>query len=134
MATEDPTDAALLRRVERVALGIGAVGALSALLVSGYTAALVLTLGGAASIFGLRSLRGLIGRLTPSGRGGVDPGLAALLLLRAVTLGGLLILVLAVSSTLILPLLLGLSVVPAALICEGITQLLRPAAGDHRHG
>lgn len=124
----------LLDRLERRALLLVLVAVTLALLFVGNLPALGLTLGGAASIFGFRSLRGLVGGLAPASSGRVRPETTLLLVLRGAVLGGLAIAVYAFGSILILPLLIGVSAIPAALMYEAGLRLLRPAAGDEPHG
>jgi hypothetical protein len=130
----DDAGGRLLDRLERWAAVLLVAGALLAWILAGPRETLGLTLGGAASIFGFRSLRGLVGSLAPTASGRVSPGVVLLLILRGSVLGALAVAVYLFGSSLILPLLVGVSVIPAALMLEAGRRLIRLAAGEEPHG
>lgn len=122
----------VLRRLERLAAAYGVAGAVLLLVLRrSVAAALVLTLTAAASIVAFRGLQGLVGRLQ-AGAGTEEPGTRRdgdrrsrrLVWLRF----GLLLLVPLASRLLdserALALVLGFSVLPLAIMTEGLLQLV----------
>jgi hypothetical protein len=127
-------DLGQLRRVEGVAIALATSGALAYAVAGHGQPALVLTLAGAASIVGFRSLQGLVGLLYAQPRGRVGWQATLLFLLRATLMGSLGAALLFLGKDDTLALLLGISVIPAALMIEAGVLLWRATVGDDRHG
>ena len=129
----------MVARLERLAAAYGLAGGLLLLVRRSYEGALVLTLTAAASIVAFRGLQGLVARLgAGEGRSGAPTSFDArgrrLVWLRF----SLLLLVplasLWLDSERALALILGFSVLPLAIITEGLLQLAHAlAVRDHGH-
>lgn len=127
-------DIGQLRRVERAAIVLAVTGALTCAVAGDGRPALVLTLAGAASIVGFRSLQGLVSLLYAQPQGRVGWQATLLFLLRAALMGSLGAALLFLGKDDTLALLLGISVIPAALMIEAGVLLWRASVGDDRHG
>jgi hypothetical protein len=113
-----------LRRIEIVALVYTVAGAIAFAVAGRGEGALVLTLLGAATIVGFRSLQGLVARLHATDSGRVGWRSVLLLLFRMALLGGAVLAAVMRGPENILALLAGVSALPAALVTEGLLQLV----------
>jgi hypothetical protein len=114
----------ILRRVEWLTLGYTLLAAAAFLARERRAGALVLTLLGLATIVGFRSLQGLVAGLHATETGRVGWRSVLLFLLRASLLGGAVLAAVACGSENILAWLAGVSALPAALLTEGMVQLV----------
>lgn len=129
----------VLRRLERVAAGYALAGAVAlGLAWRAPWPALVLTLTAAASIVAFRGLRGLVERLQPGTGSSGTPEPRTRLRRRLVWLRFSLLLLVPLASLWLdseraLALILGFSVLPLAIVTEGLVQLLVLLV-DRNHG
>lgn len=114
----------VLRRIELFAAGYTVLGAAGFLASGRRTGAFVLTLLGLATIVGFRSLQGLVARLHATDAGRVGWRSVLLFLLRASLLGGAVLAAVVCGPENILAWLAGVSALPAALLTEGMVQLV----------
>lgn len=123
--TEPAADRGILRRIWVVMWAYLAVGASASLLLASWRAALVLTLAAAATMVSFRGLEALVGRLDARPGGGPGFGFVLGLILRLLLLGAALVAILQIGPDERLAVVLGVSVLPAALMAEAAWQLLR---------
>ncbi len=129
----------MLRRLEWLAVGYGLAAALALLVFrSSVSAALVLTLTAAASIVAFRGLQGLVGQLQvgagrPDQRTSIDRRSRRLVWLRFSLLTLAPLASLWMDSERALALILGFSVLPLAIMTEGLLQLVFVLV-DRDHG
>lgn len=112
----------ILRRIASLAMVYGAVGGLAYAASRGYVGALVLTLSAVASIVNFRGLEAFAILLEPQRQGTLGVRNTLLITLRLVILAGVVLAALALGAQYLLAVILGFSVLPAALITEAVIE------------
>lgn len=120
--TRKSEEVRILRRIASLAVVYGAAGGVACAVWRGPVAGVVLTLSALASIVNFRGLEAFAILLEPQRQGTLGARNTLLITLRLVILAGVVVAALALGARYLLAVILGFSVLPAALITEAVIE------------